>query len=117
MHKYPFNTTGGSPKPRTFRLRHGKLKEPGCEVIVTGGGYNAYFVEKYQTMGVLKMAHLPLTVEWFDSKKGPSKKADKSIPISEIYEIKRGHQTPTFWSFAASRGVSGMHMKEVRESA
>ena len=51
MHKYPFNTTGGSPKPRTFRLRHGKPNEPGCEVIVTGGGYNAYFVEKYQTMG------------------------------------------------------------------
>ena len=59
------------------------------------------------------MAHLPLTLEWFDSKKGPSKKADKSIPISEIYEIKRGHQTPTFWSFAASRGVSGMHLKEL----
>ena len=101
----------------TFDHVPGGVGNLGPPTAVFRSEYNAYFVEKYQTMGVLKMAHLPLTVEWFDSKKGPSKKADKSIPISEIYEIKRGHQTPTFWSFAASRGVSGMHMKEVRESA
>ncbi|GMI02336.1 hypothetical protein TrVE_jg14155 [Triparma verrucosa] len=109
LHKYPFNSTGGNPKPRMFRLKHGKKDEPGTEIIVRGGGYDNYFVEKYQQQGVLKIAHLPLTVEWFDSKKGPSKKGDKSLPLDEIYEIKRGHQTPTFWAFAASRGVGGMH--------
>ncbi|GMI07927.1 hypothetical protein TrLO_g11614 [Triparma laevis f. longispina] len=113
FHKYPFNTTGGNPKQRMFRLKHGKKDEPGTEIIVRGGGYDNYFVDKYQQQGVLKMAHLPLTLEWYDSKKGPSKKADKSLPLDEIYEIKRGHQTPTFWSFAASRGVGGMHHMSV----
>jgi len=51
MHKYPFNKTGGNPALRTFRIKHGNASESGFECVITGGGYNKFFCEKYNTQG------------------------------------------------------------------
>ena len=113
LFQYPFNKTGGSPQLRTFRIKHGNPIEEGIDCVVTGAGYNTYFCSEYNTQGVLKVACAPLQLEWFDGRrKNQQNDISKTMLLEEIISIKRGHQTPTFWSYAATRNIESMHIAD-----
>jgi hypothetical protein len=55
----------------------------------------------------------PLQLEWFDAKRHKEQTdITKTMCLEEMTAIKRGHQTPTFWSYAAARGVESLHIAD-----